>query len=85
MSNEVDHRTAELAVELEGLSHGTVIQLFSGHDMAINVALRIDDLDGLIGWALAGVGKPSSSERVARGIAVAKGYYKVLVDGDDDE
>lgn len=67
------------------MTHGTVIQLFSGDGEPINVALRIDNLDGEIGWALAGVAEPFPSEKVARGIIAAKGYYGVLVAGEDYE
>lgn len=76
---------SELETELEGLTHNTVIQMLSGHGVPINVALRIDNLHGEIGWALAGVGEPWTSEKLARGITAANGYYKVIVAGEDYE
>ncbi len=76
---------SDLAVELDGLTHGTVIQMFSGEGAPINVALRIDNLDGEVGWALAGHADPWTSERVALGIAAAEGRYTVVVAGEDYE
>jgi len=70
----------ELTKDLEALDHGSVIRMLSAVGEPINVALRIDDLDGLIGWALAGVGDPWPSEKLARGIAAANGYFEVLVE-----
>jgi hypothetical protein len=68
----------ELSEELHAIPEYTTIVTVKTGGERINAAIRVRDLEGELGWALAGFGEPWTSDKLAAAIIAAKADYLVV-------
>lgn len=71
----------ELTEELDSMKEFTVLLLLDEDGEPVNTAFRTRDLEGEIGWALAGRPDPWDSATVAKALRVSSGSYSILAGG----
>jgi hypothetical protein len=74
----------ELTEELDTMKEFTVLLLLDEDGQPVNAAIRARDLEGEIGWALAGKPDPWDSALVAKALRVSNGSYRILAGGSSE-